>query len=144
MTTKEARELLANVDYHVDSDEGDGCEFGRFGGGVPCSCGLEARLQAIEQAAVAAFLESPDSLDGAWKRAEAALPEGWKIERVGRVWLQGMGYLDRWQAIAVPSVRKGRDWRQKFVAAADTTPAAALNALAAQLQAGRKEPDHRG
>jgi hypothetical protein len=75
----------------------------------------------------------PEGLDAAWAAAEAALPEGWRIESV-TAWKRG-----EWQATAVPTPASRRTgagsmWLGKTEFGA--TPAAALLALAARLSAG--------
>ena len=79
----------------------------------------------------AALQASPAPLDAAWAEAEAALPEGWRIEMVAS-WTRG-----EWRATAVPTppnkrVGRGTMWLGK--SADGPTPVAALHALAARLQ----------
>lgn len=68
--------------------------------------------------------EPMDDLGAAWAEAEAALPEGWAIS------LLWGG--ERWAAAAGPWPDDGQ--RRTIYASADTTPAAALRALAAALR----------
>jgi hypothetical protein len=48
--TEAGKTLLKTVDYHIDSDEGDGCQWLHLGG-KPCNCGLVEAIQDIEQEA---------------------------------------------------------------------------------------------
>ena len=62
----------------------------------------------------------PDSLAAAWAAAEAALPEGWRIERLER-------YGKKWAVDIEPCPGCGGE------SAEGDTPAAALHALARRL-----------
>ena len=74
----------------------------------------------------------PDSLDAAWKAAEAALPEGWEI-----MWLRWVP-TDLWsvhaQARRESALGGVLAWEQS---AEGPTPAAALNALTEQLRSAK-------
>jgi len=67
-----------------------------------------------------------ESLDAAWAEAESALPEGWAIDRLTRVW------------DAVSPVNHWRAWANRgdgsMLSAWGQSPTAALLALAAQLR----------
>ena len=92
-----------------------------------CPSGLDettARM-ALNHPALRAALE----LGCAWKRAEAALPEGWAINM-----LWGTTTEDRWGAHAGPFPAVAGQYRESETAGGPT-PTAALNALADALEA---------
>lgn len=128
MTPREkAQELLAEALHattcpkHIGSPLRHTAEFGE--GYWPCRQDAAAILLA--HPALAAALE----LGVAWQMAEAALPEGWAINLV---W--GTITTERWGVNAGPFPAKpgyvGRT-------AGGATPAEAIAALAAALEAGR-------
>lgn len=85
-----------------------------------------------------ASLETPqkDSLDAAWQRAEAALPEGWVVDGVRRLYDEGHDGR-RFVARAVqpiPDEDNPEGNSMALVIGNGPTPAAALNALAEKLE----------
>jgi hypothetical protein len=76
-----------------------------------------------------ALIRSPDSLDAAWVAAEAALPEGWVLDRLwDRLWDREV--RAQWTARAVD----GGLYTAFIESEPCLTPAAALRALAAKLR----------
>lgn len=69
-----------------------------------------------------------DNLTDAWRRTEAALPEGWRLDslRCGSKGLDEASRSDDWLAVAV-----GPGGREEIARAAD--PTSALTALADRL-----------
>ena len=96
----------------VDGDIGDSTWLG-------CSCGWNA----LDDAKEPWQYHLPDSLDAAWAEAEAALPEGWRIDGVDRADVE----IDWWEASA-----SGIMGGTVFVTG--DTPPAALRALAERLR----------
>lgn len=90
------------------------------------------RVQAIRDFVEVAISTTPAPLDAAWNAAEAALPEGWRIEGVMLVDTSDDDDLNvefvEWEAEA------SSDRGQRSVTALGPTPAAALLALAEKLR----------
>jgi hypothetical protein len=96
-------------------------------------------------ASLAALPESPVPLDvdlgAAWREAEAALPEGWVIDGLARIYAAGTDAngsdVDAWSARAYYHGPRGGPVQ----VAVKETPAAALRALAARLASPTGEPE---
>lgn len=105
------------------------------------SAALTERIDAALDDISARIAALPMTLDDAWREAEAALPEGWRLASI-------QGYAASWTACAAsprPEVIGaceccGQDRhaaKQEFLFGRSPTPAAALQALAARLRESR-------
>jgi len=85
------------------------------------------QFRAADEDRTRAALDNADSLDAAWAEAEAALPEGWRLDGLNPGIVSDRGVrTPGWVA---------RAWGSgETIWVRATTPAAALRALAAKLQ----------